>query len=934
MVATWIEAAARGRHGGPVRAGMWATVVVGTHPVEADQEVWLEISVDDVALGPLPAYWVENKGVNSFWHVPVPPQAVGARLRYRSGARREGGETVFSPHQDVMVRPNLPDRTSAAEIVSLGPEGLVGNRMMTVRVDGCGSTYDVYFPTVGLHSDVRPAEGDLPQSRSHFRAIVGGLAAGSRLDWFAERFSWEVFQHYQGATNLMVTELKWRQGPIRVWATDFVVMGPNLPRTAGGTESPGQYIKRFRVGNEGTEPRRALFGIYVQAEVNGGVGEPGLSWQDGDRTLLAANRGHAHTNRKLARDATVEFALALDDRGDVYCEPTAPNEAILLRWLDLPAGGTVTVDFLVSGAFTGWRGDHGTFEHWLRPALSWFRSTDLDKVEQASAQQWDSFVEPLPNLDSPRGSYAVILRRSALAAALHADAKWGAVAAGFDRGLHAYCWPRDAIFASGALDRLGHPQIGRGVFEWLARVRGQNRPYAYWFQKYTIDGWPEWETPAVDQTALVPWGLERHFRRTGDRDFVNLAWPMIEQAASVCSGGSKHPGLRWVEELSLISSGGVWDNRFAAFLFSNACVVAGLQAASRLAEAVDKGGQAERWRALADRIWQTGILGQAGSNGKGPGLVDQATGRFLEARRLSVLRGLWADRPEWLVDRSTAIDISLLGPAVPFGLLPAADARVVATAEAILKHNAIAGDPNVLARWSLDPANTHPRLIPNQSHRIDVSSLATLWMARYLIQLGRETGDGRHWSRALAFIDGVQSRLGPLGLALQPLRRGDDEREPVANTSPGVWGLHAMLIEAMLDLAGFDYDASARRLILEPALPLAWPHIGLAQPFACGDAAYRLERIPGSSAHRLTVRAKLHHPVTLQADVACPGLAQLGDWSARPTTAPPAFDPATGRLSWSLELPAGESAWEWTWGQPDARSAPFASGLSVGTPAG
>src|SRR5262249_40133175 len=153
---------------------------------------------------------------------------------------------------------------------------------------------------------------------------------------------------------LLVTELTWRHGPVRVLATDFVAMGTNLPKTAGGTESPGQYLKRFRVSNEGREPRRALFGVYVHAEVNGGIGEPGLTWQDGNRTLLATNRGPAPTNRKPARDATVEFALALDGHGDVYCEPTGPNEAILLRWLDLPAEGSVTVDLLVSGAFTGW----------------------------------------------------------------------------------------------------------------------------------------------------------------------------------------------------------------------------------------------------------------------------------------------------------------------------------------------------------------------------------------------------------------------------------------------------------------------------------------------------------------------------------------------------------------------------------------------------
>src|SRR2546423_948609 len=80
-------AAASGRRGGPVEAGMWSAGVVGAPPPEAKQDVWLEISVDDVELGPLPAYWSENKGVTSLWHVPIPPQGVGARLHYRSSAR-------------------------------------------------------------------------------------------------------------------------------------------------------------------------------------------------------------------------------------------------------------------------------------------------------------------------------------------------------------------------------------------------------------------------------------------------------------------------------------------------------------------------------------------------------------------------------------------------------------------------------------------------------------------------------------------------------------------------------------------------------------------------------------------------------------------------------------------------------------------------------
>ena len=196
-----------------------------------------------------------------------------------------------------------------------GAEGVVGNRSMTVRIDGRGSTYDINFPTVGLHSYVRPREGDLPQSRCHFRAIVG--RSGRRLDGSTgsrnARPGTFEYQQYQGATNLLTTKLTWRFGPIQVLINDFVAMGDCLPLNAGREKSPGQYIKRFFIKNEGNEvatPRSPLsfkpksMVVSVTSVLVGTM----LT-----RSLLAINRGHAHSNRKLARDSTVEFAVALDD---------------------------------------------------------------------------------------------------------------------------------------------------------------------------------------------------------------------------------------------------------------------------------------------------------------------------------------------------------------------------------------------------------------------------------------------------------------------------------------------------------------------------------------------------------------------------------------------------------------------------------------------
>ena len=913
MLTTWIEVPAKGRHGGHVRAGMWAAVVVGTHPIEGDREVWLELTADDVPLGPCPAYWAEDKGVNSHWHVPIPPQAVNVRLHYRSWTR-SGAETASSSWQDTIVRPNPPEAASPAEAGQPGPEGLVGNRLMTARVDARGATLDVFFPTVGLHSDVRPAAGELPQSRSHFRAIAAGLAVDRRIDWFGERLAWRAFQHYQGATNLLTTELNWRDGPIRVIATDFMATGDSLPRTAGGAPSPGQYLKRFRIVNEGDAPIAATLGIHVQAEVNGGIGEPGLSWRDEDRTLLAINRGHGHMNRKLARDATVEFALALDDRGDVRCEPTGPNEAILLRTLTLEPGTTTPVDLLISGAFTGWRGDLGTFDHWLRPALGWFRAADLDRVEQAAAQSWDDFVEPLPNLQFPRPSYAVSLRRSALALALHADAQHGAIVSGFDRGLNAYCWPREALWAGGSIARAGHPEVARDALRWLASVRGRTRTYPYWFQKYTVDGQPEWETPAIDQTALVPWALERYGRWTGDADFVAASWPLVERAARACMEPGGHPGLGWLDDLSLVTSAGIWDSRYGAFLFSNASVVAGLRAAGRVAARLGRDEQAREWGDRAERIWERGILSVTDADGDGPGMVDHGTGRFLEGRRLSTLRGWWTDRPDRTIARSTSLDVSMLGLAVPFGLLPAGDPRLRATAEAILRQNALTGDAHFFARWTAGPPRPGRAVAAPDVHAHELSCQATLWVGLYLIQLGRETGDARAWGQALAILDAVLARLGPLGLALRANPRGGDPARPGVGTTTGAWALQSMLIDTLLDLAGLDYDALDRRIRLDPVLPTTWPHVGLTQALACGEVSYRLERPIGSTVFRLAVRANLRHAATIDVGVTCPGLVELGPWTARPDCPPPRHDRATGRLEWSVDLPAGESARDWTWG--------------------
>ncbi len=123
-----------------------------------------------------------------------------------------------------------------------------------------------------------------------------------------------------------------------------------------------------------------------------------------------------------------------------------------------------------------------------------------------------------------------------------------------------------------------------------------------------------------------------------------------------------------------------------------------------------------------------------------------------------------------------------------------------------------------------------------------------------------------------------------------------------------------MLIETLLDLAGLDYDAVDDRLSLRPVLPGSWPQTGNKRSFACGEVAFLLQRPIGGRVHHLELKTGLRHPVQVDIDLTCPDLKELGPWQASAPMAEPSFDPRTGRIQWSVNLPAGPGEWSWTWG--------------------
>jgi hypothetical protein len=859
--------------------------------VQDGQTVDLELIVNDQAYGTLPAYWLENKSGNSYWHVPVPPIGINSRIRYMAVTRGVKQEVLSQTHVlHAIVRPNPPRNSEQSQVVQLVPVGLVGNRHATARIDSRSATHDVYFPSVALHSNVRPSEGDSPQSRTHFRAIVAGFAETGQIDWLGEP-AWESRQSYEPGTAVLRTVLSHRDGQLRLKVADFAVMPEQWPDLDKNNLSPGLFLKRYEVINDADHDRTLIFAVYVHAETNGGIGEPVLSWLDDDQALLASNAGHGHSNRKLARDATVSFVLALDGSGETNCEPVGPIETMLTRNLFVPARGNAHVDLLIAGGFSHHQADTELFSETLRPALEWFRSGDIQNVEELTIKSWRSLLSGQVRVTAPNLKLVDQLERSSITALLHCDADFGSIASGFDRGLNAYCRPREAIFAAESLGRFGYPGISRKVFEWLDSVRDQNPYYRFWFQKYSMDGKPEWETPSIDQTALMPWALLRHVRRTGETDLFGMLSPAIKQAVDVMMGQTKHPGMQWEPELSLMRSSGMWDLKFGCHLFGNAAVIAGLRAAADIFDYMGEVSESsELWRERADEIMYRGILQELRSDG--PGLIDPVKGYLRPSRRLNKRVGHWIRAENTNFEDPDDADPGSLGLCVPLGLLPASDER--------LKNSylSLVADLND----HKNSANVYRTL------RHDIQVLTRLWLARYCLRRAYEEGSLEQLKHAFAFIDEVAEQLGPLGLSLQANHSAGQEKKPVM--LPGIWSLHLQMIDFFTELGGLDYNALTKCLKMSPVVPVSPPTFGIRTNFPFGFFRYQFQR----ESHQrfvMTLEWESTCQVTLDADVVIPAMAKVNSWnsSASRDHAPnlPALRWDAGRhaMLWKETLAAG-----------------------------
>jgi GH15 family glucan-1,4-alpha-glucosidase len=310
---------------------------------------------------------------------------------------------------------------------------------------------------------------------------------------------------------------------------------------------------------------------------------------------------------------------------------------------------------------------------------------------------------------------------ASVAAMLRHQSPSGSFVASPDFGQYQYCWLRDASFVAHALDVAGETRATASYHRWVARTlaplsqamagaAGLTGNPAAWHRlppaRFALDGaavlddWPNFQ---IDGYGAWIWSLREHLRLAGGdgpagdggllaevRDVVDNTW-------------------RYLDAVALDPCFDVWEEHGDQVHSSTlACVYAGLMAAADL-------------------------LGEA-----------RAAERAEEVR--SFLFGLAARRGRFPKSHSsTAVDASALWLCVPFGIVPADDPLMAATADAIKAELDLDGGIRRYAADTYFGGGAWPVL---------TASLGLYWLA---------AGDNQAARRYLAWIETKFDADGRLG---------------------------------------------------------------------------------------------------------------------------------------------------------------------------
>lgn len=572
-------------------------------------------------------------------------------------------------------------------------EAIIGNKNILATFSANGEMLRVSYPN--------------RDNRQYLKYFHTGVKVNdSNIIYLHEDVNNVYMQYYDIDTNILNTEITNNYFNLKIVQTDFVTIKENI------------IVKRYSFINESNNDQNVKFLIHSEllSDTNNLV-----SGMEIDNGMI--QYAHDFSFAIFSKSEKVESCQINGSQNNIYTGiiggkdyiGMSKDSSISFDLGIIPAGTKKCIDINIIIDES-----NNTMNDFI-DEIERIRKIDLNKEYADTKAYWRKYLKEHDGLKikEPENSYDSIIqkiyKRSILLFPLLINEKTGGIVASpevdeeFSQcGRYAYCWPRDAVFITRALDILKMNSEASKFYNVFCKMTQSKN--GMWEQRFYTDGKlaPSWGYQ-VDETASVVYGVYTHYEYTKDEDFLKNNLQVCEKAITFLK---KYVNDLFEETYKYKLSYDIWEENEGVHFYSLISILAAFDSILKIYGVLGKNiSDFENNRLKEEKI---------NKNKNEIGMLQIELKKYIEEKMYDDNRKSYVKS---LNDRR--IDISLLGSVVPFKVFSSKEKKISNTIENI-NMNLRTYTGGYLRYENDHYRNGSPWVISN------------LWMTLYYLEIGEK----------------------------------------------------------------------------------------------------------------------------------------------------------------------------------------------------
>ena len=392
-------------------------------------------------------------------------------------------------------------------------EAIIGNKKMIATFTAKGEMQRVYFPS--------------KDNRQYINYFHTGVKINeSDLIYLHDDINNTYKQYYDTDTNILNTEITNTYFNLKIVQTDFVLIKENI------------LLKKYSFLNESKIDLNTQFYIHSEllSDTNNFVGckiiDGGMMQYAHDFTFSTFAKGKDIIKHQINGSINNIKRTEIHDKDYIGM---SKDTSIAYEIGTIKPGEKKELEIAILI-------DENKNISDIEDEIERVKRIDFEKEYINTKEYWRKYVKQHNGLKikEPENSYDEriyeIYKRSILLFPLLTNAETGAIIASpeidenFTKcGRYAYCWPRDAVFMTKAMDILKMNKETEKFYKvFCQKTQSKN---GMWEQRFYTDGKlaPCWGYQ-IDETASVVFGVYEHYKYTNSEKFLKDNLQMCEKA--------------------------------------------------------------------------------------------------------------------------------------------------------------------------------------------------------------------------------------------------------------------------------------------------------------------------------------------------------------------------------------------------------------------